>query len=166
MKFEFINGNEFDLLAALEWIDDNILCHIKTEPMSWIKYCGDGNKKYDEWIDFCPACAEQKIKEEVLSGNYSDGELKVISDSSIEDDGNNRCSACDVILECSSVGTWIEQEIDHCQQYEVDEDALYEFYNARDSKYFEDNRNEIKEIIKNFFKSGQYKGLLHNYNKE
>ena len=157
---DFINGNKIDLFDALEWIDNNILIHTETAEMSWIHYCRDEDKGYDEGFDYCPDCAEQKIKEEISEGNYKEGELEVHTNSSIEDDGNNRCDTCGVILECSSVGTWIGQEIEHCQQYQVDEGALYEFCNARHSQYFEEQQPEIEDIIIKFFQSGEYQQFV------
>lgn len=164
--FDFMQ-NKFNLDGALDWIDANLLREVEVKDMSWIHYdCDDveneydSDKEYDEGEDYCPECAEKKVEELILSGEYEEGELKVYTDGDISDDGCARCDTCGVILYCSSMGTNVGQEIDHIKECGWDLSVLYNLVENREYLHDDENKDEIVSLLKDFFKSGKYKIFL------
>lgn len=157
MDITQFQGENFNMSSALDWIEENILKDFSSAPMSWITHV---NKNYSEGIDYCPECAKKEIARLVSSGEYPEGELQVCSDNSIEDDGCNVCSECGINLECSSVGTWIDEEIDDAIKSGCDSSHLFNICESRCSQDDYINNKASIELIRGLFTSGKILDLV------
>ena len=154
----FVNGNKIDFEEALEWVDTNLLSGFESADMSWLAYVGDDeNKDCDQSFSYCPDCAEEEVQRLVKDEDFKKDDLIITSDSSSETDGCESCETCGINLNCSSLGTWINQELDHWEEHDCDQGVLFNLVQTgADQIENEKEGKRAKKLLLSFFQNGEY----------